>query len=205
MNEKFYALPPEKQARIINAGFRVFARNSYKKSPVSEIADAAGISKALLFHYFRNKHELYLFLWDKCAELTLESVKSCGAYEADDIFDAMLLGMRGKLRLMREFPDISAFAVKAYYEEDEEIRGEITGDVNKRIAQVNPRWLDPARLRPGIDPRLMYRDMYLAGEGFVWEFTRRGALSADEMEREFSRLIEFWRGVYSREGTNESD
>ena len=72
MNEKFYNLPPEKQQKIINAGFRVFSQNSYKKSPVSEIAGEAGISKALLFHYFRNKKELYLFLWDTCAKLTIE-------------------------------------------------------------------------------------------------------------------------------------
>ena len=50
MNEKFFSLPEEKQRAILNAGYRVFSRNSYKKSPVSEIADAAGISKSLLFH-----------------------------------------------------------------------------------------------------------------------------------------------------------
>jgi len=50
-------------------GFCVFSQNSYKKSPTSEIADAAGISKSLLFHYFYNKRELYLFLWEKmCAD-----------------------------------------------------------------------------------------------------------------------------------------
>lgn len=41
VNEKFFALPEEKQNRIINAGYRVFSQNSYKKSPMSEIADAA--------------------------------------------------------------------------------------------------------------------------------------------------------------------
>lgn len=61
MNEKFYSLPEEKQRKIINAGFRVFSQNSYKKSPMNEIADLAGISKSLLFHYFHNKRELYLF------------------------------------------------------------------------------------------------------------------------------------------------
>lgn len=55
MNEKFYALPIEKQQAIINAGYRVLSKSSYKKSPMSEIADAAGISKSLLFHYFYNK------------------------------------------------------------------------------------------------------------------------------------------------------
>lgn len=33
MNEKFYRLPLEKQQRIINAGYRVFSQNSYKKAP----------------------------------------------------------------------------------------------------------------------------------------------------------------------------
>ena len=64
MNERFFTLPAEKQQAIINAGYRVFSQNSYKNSPMSEIADAAGISKSLLFHYFHNKKELYMFLWE---------------------------------------------------------------------------------------------------------------------------------------------
>ena len=55
MNERFFSLSAEKQHAIINAGYRVFSQNSYKNSPMSEIADAAGISKSLLFHYFHNK------------------------------------------------------------------------------------------------------------------------------------------------------
>lgn len=67
MNEKFFKLPIEKQQKIINAGFHVFARNTYKKSPVSEIADAAGISKSLLFHYFKTKKSCIYF----CGTLVL--------------------------------------------------------------------------------------------------------------------------------------
>lgn len=65
MNDKFFSLPEEKQQAIINAGHRVFSQNTYKNSPMSEIAAAADISKSLLFHYFKNKKELYLFLWDE--------------------------------------------------------------------------------------------------------------------------------------------
>ena len=61
MNEKFFSLPEEKQLAIINAGYRVFSQNSYKKSPMIEIAAEADISKSLLFYYFRNKKELYLY------------------------------------------------------------------------------------------------------------------------------------------------
>ena len=48
INERFFSLPAEKQQAIINAGYRVFSQNSYKNSPMSEIAEAAGISKSLL-------------------------------------------------------------------------------------------------------------------------------------------------------------
>ena len=85
MNPKFYALPQEKQRAILNAGFHVFSQNTYKKSPMSEIAEAAGISKALLFHYFQNKKELYLFLWDTCAKITVEEMTRSGAYEQTDL------------------------------------------------------------------------------------------------------------------------
>ena len=35
VNEKFFALPPEKQQAILNAGYRVFSQNAYKNSPMS--------------------------------------------------------------------------------------------------------------------------------------------------------------------------
>ena len=63
MNEKFFTLSPEKQARITNAALEVFARNDYKHASTDDIAAKAGISKGLLFYYFRNKQSLYLYLY----------------------------------------------------------------------------------------------------------------------------------------------
>ena len=94
MNEKFFSLPIEKQEAIINAGYRVFSQNSYKKSSISEIADAAGISNSLLFYYFHNKKELYLFLWEKCAKLTIESLEKNGCYDQNDV-SGYVLGIGG--------------------------------------------------------------------------------------------------------------
>ncbi len=61
MNGKFFTLPEEKQKRIINAAYVVFAGSSYQKASMSRVAAAGGISKSLLFHYFQNKKELYLY------------------------------------------------------------------------------------------------------------------------------------------------
>lgn len=118
MNERFYALPPEKQQAIINAGYRVFSQNSYKNSPMSEIAAEAGISKSLLFHYFHNKKELYLFLWDKCAETTIKFLTRYGCYGQTELFESMERGMRAKMEIIRLYPDMGNFTIKAFYEKD---------------------------------------------------------------------------------------
>lgn len=118
MNERFYALPPEKQQAIINAGYRVFSQNSYKNSPMSEIAAEAGISKSLLFHYFHNKKELYLFLWNKCAETTIEFLTRYGCYGQAELFESMERGMRAKMEIIRLYPDMGNFTIKAFYEKD---------------------------------------------------------------------------------------
>ncbi len=74
MNNKFFKLPLGKQRRIINAAYRVFSENSYKKTPMSEIADESDISKALLFHYFTNKKEFYMYLWENAIEITRRAI-----------------------------------------------------------------------------------------------------------------------------------
>ena len=63
MNRQFFELPLEEQERIIKAAYIVFAHDNYKNASMSRIADAGGISKSLLFHYFQNKKELYLYLF----------------------------------------------------------------------------------------------------------------------------------------------
>lgn len=201
MNGKFFELPAEKQQRIINAGFRVFSENSYKKSPMSEIAAAAGISKSLLFHYFRNKKELYMFLWDKAADITMQYLNDYNCYEPADLFEMMERGMRAKFRIMEEYPCMAAFAVKAFYEKDAEICEEVQKSYRKffDIKAANTlAALDPESFVPGLDLRMMYREMYWASEGYLWEMIRRGKLDAAQMEKDFSALLKFWRSVYQK-------
>ena len=202
MNEKFYNLSEEKQQRIINAGFRVFAENSYKKSPMSEIAEEAEISKSLLFHYFRNKKEYYLFLWDKAADITIEYLTEYRCYEPKDLWEMMERGMRAKLKIMELYPHMAAFTVKAFYEKDPEIAPEIQKsykhhfDIKAANALAS---LNPDDFVPGLDLGMMYREMYLASEGYLWEMLQRGEMDASLMEKDFSKMLAFWKSVFGRE------
>jgi len=58
----------EKQNLIIDAALKTFAMHGYKKTSISDIASTAGISKAMVFHYFGTKKELYLYLVNTCVD-----------------------------------------------------------------------------------------------------------------------------------------
>ena len=45
--------------------------------------------KSLLFHYFHNKLELYLFLWKHAEDLTKKYMCKYKVYETDDFFEMM--------------------------------------------------------------------------------------------------------------------
>jgi AcrR family transcriptional regulator len=52
--------PGARRAELLRAGERVFAAKPYDDVSVEDIAEAAGVSKNLLYHYFTGKRELYL-------------------------------------------------------------------------------------------------------------------------------------------------
>lgn len=201
MNEKFFSLPEKKQQAIINAGYRVFSQNSYKKSPMSEIAEAAGISKALLFHYFQNKRELYLFLWDTCGRLTAEHLIGYHCYESNDLFEMMYRGLQAKVHLMKLYPYAAAFALKAFYEKDPAVFGAIQENYRSRLDGQYSNLssvLSAEQFIPGLDIRQMYQQMCWASEGYLWEKLQKGELNPDEMEKDFLAMMEFWKSVYLR-------
>lgn len=52
--------PDARRAELLRAGERVFTEAAYEDVSIEQIADAAGVSKNLLYHYFGGKRDLYL-------------------------------------------------------------------------------------------------------------------------------------------------
>jgi len=61
--------------RIILAAMKVFSRHGFFKAPVHLIAEEAGVSKGLVFWYFRSKRELIIEVAKR--SLPLEIIDSC--------------------------------------------------------------------------------------------------------------------------------
>ena len=206
MNDKFYALPEEKQSQILNAAYKVFATNQYKKAPTSEIAAEAGISKSLLFHYFHNKQELYLFLWKHAADLTKKFMCEYKVYETDDFFEMMRRGLMAKCAVMRKYTFLSLFSINSYFETEPDIQSIIQPNVQdaaKKTLEMLLSILNLDLIRKDIEFSRIYKEILYASDGMLKYWYRTGNYDVTAFEQEYLEMINHWEIVYGKETEND--
>ena len=97
---------------------------------------------------------------------------------------------------------MASFAIRAFYEDDEQIAAAIQESYRKYFdikAADSLARLDPEQFIPGLDLKEMYHEMYLASEGYLWEALRQGgSLDVEKLEKDFERMLAFWKHVYLR-------
>src|SRR3954462_4294374 len=65
----------ERRRRLLELGARLFTEHSYDELSMAKIAKQAGISKALLYHYFPGKEAYFVApLEEKAAELQQRTI-----------------------------------------------------------------------------------------------------------------------------------
>ena len=206
MNDKFNSLSDERQKMIINGAMKCFSIHGYEKASMADIAKEAGVSKALLFHYFETKKKLFLYLWNLTAEKTRESLVASDVEGDKDFFSVMEKGLKAKMDLARSWPWMAIFAVKAWYEDDPEVSPDITKstDPYSKVTGETLRLLYPdTDFRDDLDIGVMYKDMYYMSEGYLWHEMQRGKIDPNKMEEEYMAFIKLWRKAYLKGEKNE--
>ncbi|HEX5927868.1 MAG TPA: TetR/AcrR family transcriptional regulator [Solirubrobacterales bacterium] len=69
------APPADKRRQILDAAVRVFARQGFHATRVSDIADEAGVAYGLVYHYFRSKDEVLNELFVERWSLLLSAIE----------------------------------------------------------------------------------------------------------------------------------
>ena len=206
MNDKFNSLSDERQKMIINGAMKCFSIHGYEKASMADIAKEAGVSKALLFHYFETKKKLFLYLWNLTAEKTRESLVASDVEGDKDFFSVMEKGLKAKMDLARSWPWMAIFAVKAWYEDDPEVSPDITKstDPYAKVTGETLRLLyTDTDFRDDLDIGVMYKDMYYMSEGYLWHEMQRGKIDPNKMEKEYMAFLKLWRKAYLKGEKNE--
>lgn len=170
MYSKFLNLEPEKRERIMNAAIKEFAQKGYKNASTNEIVKEAEISKGLIFHYFKNKKQLYFFLYDYLMEILKEEYFQNSWLDEKDFLEKMRRASLIKLELFRKYPLIFKFFLTAYSETDIEVKKEVE-DRNKKQIEINfPRIydnIDMSNVKDGVDQQKALKIIIWALEGYA--------------------------------------
>ncbi len=125
MYGKFLQLEPEKQIRVINAAIKVFAHKRYKDAGTDDIVREAGISKGSLFHYFRNKKDLYQYLQKYTFNILMDEFYGVIDLNERDFLQRWKQVFSVKFMMLNKYPDMFNFIKNVYMETDSDLKNEI--------------------------------------------------------------------------------
>ncbi|MFE1177414.1 TetR/AcrR family transcriptional regulator [Streptomyces sp. NPDC058773] len=63
--------PTERRSQLLDTGARLFAAKPYDEVFMEEVAERAGVSRALLYRYFPNKRDLFAAVYQQAADRLL--------------------------------------------------------------------------------------------------------------------------------------
>jgi len=155
--------------KILDACFDVFARHGYANTSTTMLAEAAGISKALIFHHFKSKKELYLSVLDRCFEKGRIEMGFDALLEHQDFFKAKEKFTIVKFNYYRKNPDLLKMVREAFYATPDELKKEIQekyGDLIFNKDKELKCLFENVSLREGVDREQAFKLVTLALDYF---------------------------------------
>ena len=202
--EKFNNLPAEKQKAIIDAALVSFGTNGYKKTSANDIAAAAGISKAMVFHYFGTKKAMYFYLLDLCGTIIVNEVKEKFDNSITDFFERIRLSSDIEISVMRKHPAILSFLKSAYFENDEEVKADIKALLEKGEGEdfrnkIAFEGVDFSKFKEGIDLKLITKILYWIADGFASNFSNKTMDDFEAFCKDFDDCINLFKNNFYKE------
>lgn len=189
-----------KHNQIMTAAAALFAKQGYKKTTVDEIVAGADISKGLFYHYFKNKKELYLCLYNTYVDILSDAVRQKVDLSETDFFLRLKQLACIRLDFFLKYPNLWGFLYSAYYE--------CHSDVEPLIKEKNSTLLKNAysgsaaniswdKLKKGVTPDKAIEIVTWIAEGFMSKMSGKINIPNEELFSEFNEYMELLKtGLY---------
>ncbi|MFJ7969023.1 TetR/AcrR family transcriptional regulator [Streptomyces sp. NPDC096324] len=82
--------PADRRAQLLTVGARLFAARQYDDVLMEEVAEEAGVSRALLYRHFSSKHALFAAVYQQAADQLLVETR---LDPADSLAEQLIQGM----------------------------------------------------------------------------------------------------------------
>lgn len=205
VNEKFYSLEEEKQKKILNAAIEVFAERDYKHASTEDIAAKAGISKGLLFFYFKNKISLYQYIYEYAMNYVYDLMVADHIWDYTDFFELLEVSMEEKIKISLEYPKIFDFMMRAYFAKEVEVANSLEEKKEELLQRTMNEVMDNvdySAFRKDVDLEKLLNIIYWTGEGYLRNKIQNNDVDLMAIKSEFGGYLDLLRSMFyeSKEG-----
>lgn len=202
MYEAFESLHPEKKTHILNAAFSCFAKSGYDKTSISDIAKAANISKASVFHYFNSKKDLYVYLYNMALAVIIGGITEGMKDVSSDFFERIMQAQALKIKVISQYSGMYDFLYATINEDAEEIReatNKIDTSTKKSGFGTLLEGVDLSRFKPGVNAEMVVNVVTWVSEGYIKQAISQDK-SLETMTKEvFEYVTLIKQGMYKEE------
>ena len=165
-------LEPVRRNAILNAALKEFALRGVDDASTNVIAQEAGISKSLMFHYVHSKQELFLFVYDYFTDLLDKEYFGLMDFREKDIFRRLHQSYLLQLDLLKRYPWIFEFSKLSAQTHSPEVNKALEERAHKKQATCYPQMfddIDESKFRAGLDIEKCKQLIYWSNVGFTNE------------------------------------
>ena len=138
-----------RREQLLDVALQVFARQGYHGASMNDVADAAGVTKPVVYQHFDSKRELYLALLDEVGARLLTAI-SKATTGATDGKNQTELGFRAYFRWVADDHDAFLLLFGSGARRDEEFNDavrKVTAQVAEAIKPLIATAIDPEHQR----------------------------------------------------------
>lgn len=175
--------------RILDAAMIEFSRNGYDAASMNTICAENEISKGIIYHYFKDKDELYLLCVGKCFNAVTDALEEAVSTLTGTAERRMREYFDARLRFFAENRTCLGIFASAAFSPPETLVPEIT-KLRRRFDELNisvlTQLLQSEPLREGLSIEVVVRDFSMYMDYFNLHFKSElsARQSADELLKE---------------------
>jgi AcrR family transcriptional regulator len=170
--------PEDRRAELLALGAEVFGQRPYDDVRIDEIAELAGVSRALMYHYFPDKRTFFAAVVQAESERLFEATNAPADDAAQCLFDRIRDGVLAYLRYDEEHPHGAWAAYVGIGRTDPVLRGIEDVNADRQAERIMSAIESATTAQLGKDARRLLRATVYGWLAFTLEFCRQRVIDS---------------------------
>lgn len=136
--------PEERRRQLLDVGAAMFAEKPYEDVFIEDIAARAGVSRALLYHYFPSKRDLYIAIFKRASYRWLARADTDPQLP---LAEQLANGLEAHIRYFADHPFEATAVNRGALSDDPAIQAIITDELNSISRRLVDKLVTEGRLR----------------------------------------------------------